>query len=173
MNSITIKKASLQDIIIIQELGRQTFMETFATVNTPENMSSYLDKNFSEKQLKIELQNPESLFYLAFHDKQPIGYLKINFGASQTEKVGENTVEIQRIYVLQKYHGKKIGQIFIDLVFQIVAQKTVSFIWLGVWEDNHRAIGFYTKNGFSTFDTHVFTVGDDQQTDLLMKYTIV
>ncbi len=173
MPTITLKKADLNDLTSIQQLGQQTFMETFASENTPENIAQYLEKSFNTAQLTSELQNPESQFYLAFWDDLPIGYLKINFGQSQTEVIDEKALEVQRIYVLKEYHGKKIGQLFIDQVFKIVRQKPVTFIWLGVWEQNHRAIAFYTKNGFSTFDTHVFTVGNDKQTDLLMKHTIV
>jgi ribosomal protein S18 acetylase RimI-like enzyme len=49
----------------------------------------------------------------------------------------------------------------------------VSDAWLGVWEDNHRAIRFYEKNGFEKFDSHPFILGESKQTDLLMKLRII
>jgi len=42
-------------------------------------------------------------------------------------------------------------------------------VWLGVWEENPRAIKFYKKNGFVEFDKHTFVLGEDEQTDILMK----
>lgn len=169
MTPIAIKKATLLDLEIIKKISKQTFLETFASVNTPENIAEYLEQSFNTNQLTSELNNPDSHFYLAVLDQEVIGYLKINFGKAQTELINEHALEIHRIYVLQEYHGKKVGQLFIDEILKIVQQKPVEYIWLGVWEENHRAIGFYTKNGFIAFDKHVFTLGDDVQTDLLMK----
>lgn len=172
MNKIEIRKASLSDLESLQKIGSQTFMETFAAVNTPENLSHYLEESFNTAQLTLELNNPESSFYLATLDKKNIGYLKINFGKAQTEIMDTSAMEIQRIYVLQEFHGKKIGQLLIDEVLNIAKLNPVTFIWLGVWEQNHRALSFYRKNDFYVFDKHVFTLGKDIQTDLLMKLQI-
>ncbi|MFT5714675.1 MAG: ribosomal protein S18 acetylase RimI-like enzyme [Flavobacterium sp.] len=169
MTKIEIRKAYISDLESIQKIAAKTFRETFAVVNTPENIIYYLEENFNKTQLTKELSNAESSFYLATLDQKIIGYLKINFGKAQTEIMNEQALEIQRIYVLQEFHGKKVGQLFIDEVLNIAKLNTVSFIWLGVWEKNHRALGFYRKNNFSVFDEHVFTLGDDKQTDLLMK----
>ena len=101
-----------------------------------------------------------------------MGYLKINFGDAQTESFNENALEVQRIYVLQNFHGKNIGQLLLDEVKKIAKSTGVDSVWLGVWEENHRAIRFYTKNGFVVFDKHVFIMGNDEQTDLLMQLLI-
>jgi ribosomal protein S18 acetylase RimI-like enzyme len=172
MNKIEIRKASLSDLESVQKIASQTFVETFAAVNSPENIINYLEQSFNTPQLTKELMNVESSFYLATSDQKAIGYLKINFGKAQTEIMDEHALEIQRIYVLQEFHGKRVGQLFIDEVLNIVKINPVTFIWLGVWEENHRAIAFYSKNDFSVFDKHDFTLGGDIQTDLLMKLEI-
>jgi ribosomal protein S18 acetylase RimI-like enzyme len=169
MPKIEIKKASISDLKALQILSIQTFSETFAEVNTPENINNYNKESFSEAKLTLELNNPDSQFFIAYSDSEPIGYLKINSGKAQTEVINEHTLEIHRIYVSQSFHGKKVGQLLLDKVIEIAQQSAVDFIWLGVWEENHRALHFYSKNGFVTFDTHVFILGDDKQTDLLMK----
>jgi ribosomal protein S18 acetylase RimI-like enzyme len=166
---IEIKKANLEDLISIQNISKQSFTETFAEINTPENMEKYLLENFNTAQITLEINNPESIFYLAFWENQPIGFLKVNLGKAQTESLYKNTLEIQRIYVLKAFHGKKIGQLLLDQAIEIAKQHSVDYIWLGVWEENGKAIHFYNKNGFVTFDKHVFVLGDDKQTDLIMK----
>jgi diamine N-acetyltransferase len=166
---IEIKKANLDDLTAIQKIGKQSFIETFTDNNTPENIEKYLQESFNTAQLTLEINNPESHFYLAFWENEPIGFLKVNFGNSQTESLYKNTLEIQRIYVLKTFHGKKIGQLLLDHAIEIAKQHSVDYIWLGVWEENDKAIHFYTKNGFVTFDKHVFVLGDDKQTDLIMK----
>ena len=169
MSPIIIRKATISDLEIIQQISKQTFTETFADVNTHENMANYVRENFNPEQMASEINNRESVFYLASLENEIIGYMKLNFGDAQTEKQKENSLEIHRIYVLQAFHGKKIGQLLLDEALKIGKKTGIDFIWLGVWEENHRAIQFYSKNGFVEFDKHIFTLGDDVQTDLLMQ----
>jgi ribosomal protein S18 acetylase RimI-like enzyme len=169
MSPIIIRKATISDLEIIQEISKQTFIETFADVNTPENMENYVREYFNSEQVASEINNPNSAFYLASLENEIIGYMKLNIGNSQTEKQKENNLEIHRIYVSQTFHGKKIGQLLLDEAIKTAKQMVVNSIWLGVWEENHRAIQFYTKNGFFEFDKHIFTLGNDIQTDLLMR----
>jgi ribosomal protein S18 acetylase RimI-like enzyme len=172
MNRIKITKVSLAQLVELQEIGRKTFAETFSSTNTEENMTTYLKEGFSESKLTAELQNPESEFYFATLNEVVIGYLKINFGQAQTEIQNQNAVEIERIYVKGDFHGKKVGQLLFERALAIAKNKKVDFIWLGVWEENHRAIQFYTKNGFVEFDKHIFLMGDEEQTDIMMKLVI-
>ncbi|MNE89030.1 Protease synthase and sporulation negative regulatory protein PAI 1 [compost metagenome] len=76
---------------------------------------------------------------------------------------------MERIYVLQEFLGKKVGQLLIDKALEVAALQNVKFVWLGVWEENYRAIRFYEKNGFIIFDKHIFRLGNDEQTDLMMR----
>lgn len=169
MEPITLRKASLQDLVQLQQIGRQTFFETFAASNSEQNLNAYLEEGFSLAKLTAELQNPNSMFYFAELDHAFIGYLKVNTGPAQTELQDEHALEIERIYVLQAYHGKKVGQLLYEKALQLAQQAKASYLWLGVWEKNPRAIQFYRKNGFVEFDKHTFIVGDDVQTDLMMK----
>jgi ribosomal protein S18 acetylase RimI-like enzyme len=169
MKNITIRKATLADISHLQRIGRQTFYETFAASNSKQNMQTYLEEGFALEKLTAELQNPHSAFYFAELDYTLIGYLKVNTGASQTELQEEHALEIERIYVLQTYHGQKVGQALYDKALQLAQEAQVTYVWLGVWEENPRAIRFYQKNGFVEFDKHIFTLGDDAQTDIMMK----
>ncbi len=169
MDEIEIKKIGATDIEQLQIIGRQTFFETFADGNTEENMQKYLEEGFTVDKLTLELTNPNSEFYFALFDNKVIGYLKINFGQAQTELKDKKALEIERIYVLKEFHGKKVGQILYDTAFNIAKQTGADYLWLGVWEENPRAINFYKKNGFVEFDKHIFKLGDDEQTDIMMK----
>jgi diamine N-acetyltransferase len=169
MDKIKITKVDLTDIEQLQIIGRQTFFETFAEGNKEENLQKYLEEGFAIEKLTSELTNPNSEFYFARIDNKVIGYLKINFGQAQTELIDNTALEIERIYVLKEYHGKKVGQILFDKAFDIAKQTSADYLWLGVWEENPRAIYFYKKNGFEEFDKHIFMLGDDEQTDIMMK----
>jgi ribosomal protein S18 acetylase RimI-like enzyme len=149
--------------------SRQTFFESFADQNTAEDMQKYLDNNLSIDKLKNELADKNSEFYFATLDNKVIGYLKINFGQAQTELKDKSSLEIERIYVLKDFHGKNVGQVLCNKAIDIAKQTKSDYVWLGVWEKNPRAINFYMKNGFVEFDKHIFMLGNDKQTDIMMR----
>lgn len=169
MGIVAIHKANREDLKDLQGVSRTTFKESFGEQNTPEDMEKYLREKFNEEQLLLELDNPDSVFYVATLDGDVVGYLKLNTGKAQTELKDESGLEIERIYVLNKFIGKGIGKQLFNLTLDIARQKKSHFIWLGVWEKNERALNFYHKNGFVEFDKHIFVLGDDHQTDILMK----
>lgn len=169
MEHLTLRPATGHDVGLLQDIGRQTFYETFASSNSAENMQTYLAEGFSTEKLSAELQNPHSTFYVAELDGAVVGYLKVNTGPAQTEQQADNALEIERIYVLQAYHGQQVGQRLYEQALALARQTQADYVWLGVWEENPRAIRFYEKNGFVAFARHVFRLGDDEQTDILMK----
>ncbi|WP_394699932.1 GNAT family N-acetyltransferase [uncultured Draconibacterium sp.] len=164
-----IRKVNIQDIDELEEIGKLTFAETFSSENSEDNMKEYLEKGFSTDKLTAELTDPNAEFYFAQLDRKTIGYLKVNVGQSQTEIKDKNALEIERIYVLKEFHGKKVGQILYEKAIELAKEKNMEYVWLGVWEQNPRAIRFYEKNGFVAFDKHIFKLGDDEQTDIMMK----
>lgn len=164
-----IRKLNITDLENLQKLSITTFRETFEEVNTEEDMQKYLAENLSLEKLKSEIENPNSEFYFAENENEVLGYLKINFGDAQTENQGNEALEIERIYVLKEFFPLKIGQILFEKSVEIAQEKNMKFIWLGVWEENKRAIRFYEKNGFEIFGKHDFVLGKDVQTDLMMK----
>ncbi|KUJ63027.1 GNAT family acetyltransferase [Flavobacteriaceae bacterium CRH] len=173
METIEIRKIALNEINQLQKIGRQTFQDTFSESNSDENMKKYLDEKFSVEKLTAELTNENSEFYFAILQNEAIGYLKVNFGDSQTELKDSKALEIERIYVLKEFHGKKVGQLLYEKAIQIAKNKKAEYVWLGVWEQNYRAARFYEKNGFVEFDKHIFKLGNDEQTDLMMKLKLV
>lgn len=173
MNTLKITKATTDDVLKLQAIGRQTFSETFANVNSEENMKKYLDESFATAKLTSELNNMSSFFYLAVLDEKVVGYLKLNTADAQTEKEDLNALEVERIYVAKEFHGKNVAQALYAQAEKIAQEIKATYIWLGVWEKNLRAVSFYTKNGFVQFDTHIFRLGNDEQTDLMMKKVLI
>ena len=167
-----VRKATISDLKILKEISKTTFKETFASENSTENMTEYLESAFTDEKLIGELTNNNSEFYFVEIKGSVVGYLKVNFNDSQTELKVSNALEIERIYVLKDFHGKKVGQILYDKAIEIAKTKEMNNVWLGVWEHNPRAIRFYEKNGFKVFDKHIFKLGEDEQTDIMMKLEI-
>ena len=169
LDKIELIQINHNHIAALQQIGRQTFEETFAESNSAENMAIYLEEAYAYEKISAELNDPNSFFYFAMMDQEVIGYLKLNMGVSQTELKDNDALEIERIYILKDFHGKKVGQLLFDKAIEIAKEKKVAYVWLGVWEENKRALQFYSKNGFVEFDQHVFVLGDEAQTDIMMK----
>ena len=167
-----ITSLTVSDVSILRGIARDTFIETFSEANKAEDMERYLTENFSEEQLARELSNPDSFFYVAEVNGHVVGYLKLNTAHAQTEPQAANALEIERIYVLGSYHGGGVGQALYHHAMSVAEDRKASYVWLGVWEHNHRALRFYAKNGFIAFGTHIFQLGNDQQTDILMKKSV-
>ena len=169
IQQIQIVEVVLADLPVLQEISKRTFYDSFAAMNTAENMKFHLDKHFTQEKLTAEILNPDSKFFFAILDGTPVGYLKINRGGAQTVLPNDQGVEIERIYVDRPAKGNGIGKIFISKAVELGIAFQAKYLWLGVWEHNEPAIRFYEKNGFEKFSEHIFELGDDAQTDLLMK----
>ncbi|MGG7660840.1 GNAT family N-acetyltransferase [Dyadobacter sp. BHUBP1] len=166
---IQLIQATINDLETVRQIGIDTFYESFASVNTEENMAHYLKTGFSVEKVASELGNADSEFHLAYDDDQLIGYLKVNHGPAQSELKDDTALEIERIYVLRAWQGLKVGQLLYNKAIDIARERGYAYVWLGVWEENENAIGFYKRNGFTAFDKHLFTLGDDIQTDIMMR----
>ena len=114
MEQISIRTIGIDDVVALQKIARETFSEMFADYNSADNLKKYLDEKFTLTKLSEELNHPHSQFYFAQFGEEVVGYLKTNMGEAQTELMDLNAFEIQRIYVLQAYHGKKVGQLLIE-----------------------------------------------------------
>lgn len=168
-SEIVIRAVENSEMEELLEIGKTSFTESFASQNTKSNFDQYVSKNFTMQKVSEEFANPESQFYFACLENQLVGYLKVNVGAAQTEDKLDKSLEIERIYILADHQGKKIGQLLFDKAIGLAKADQLKWVWLGVWDRNVNAIRFYERNGFVKFATHPFKLGDEDQTDILMK----
>lgn len=164
-----IRTVTLADADTLLNFSKKTFFDAFAQQNTAENMAIYAAQAFTIEQMERELSNPESEFYFVEDEGVLVGYIKLNFGSAQAEFQEQEGVEISRIYVSAGHQNKNIGGLLINHAASIAQSRALNYIWLGVWESNTRAIRFYQRNGFEAFQTHYFMLGNDEQTDVLMR----
>ena len=131
-----------------------------------------MDRAFNKEQLLSELENTNSEFYFLLLNDEPVGYLKLNLGAAQSDLHDNNSLEIERIYIDQSQQGKGLGTVLLNKAKERAHELNLQYIWLGVWEKNPGAIRFYERYGFHIFSSHKFRMGDEVQTDLLMRYDL-
>lgn len=167
-----LQKITIADVAKLRKLSIETFDDTFGPFNKKKYLDEYYRSAYNEKQLTAEINNPGTDFEFLFHDNQLAGYLKLNVNAAQSEPEGPTTLEIERIYIRKGFKRQGLGSKLMNYAIGQAQQQNKTTIWLGVWEHNYPAQKFYTKQGFKQFSSHTFKLGEDLQTDLLMKKKI-
>lgn len=170
--TLSIKKCSIEDSRELQEISYETFNETFKDNNSPENMIAYLERAFNLNQLEIELSNISSQFFFVYFNNEIAGYLKININEAQSEEMGVESLEVERIYIKSKFQKYGLGKFLLNKAIEIAMEHNKKKIWLGVWEKNENAIAFYNKMGFVQTGVHSFYMGDEEQMDFIMTKTL-
>lgn len=169
---IKVRVALQGDVALLVSLGRETYAAAFASENTPENMKAYLDTAFTFEKIEQEIRDANSRFFLAYDESTPVGYAKVRISDEVKRLIKEPAVELERIYVLNAHQGKKAGVALLKKCIEYGKENGFYWVWLGVWERNIKAQQFYMDWGFEKFGTHPFKMGDDVQTDWLMKKRI-
>ena len=166
LHIVPVIEAELGELV---QLSRSTFIDSFASMNTEEDLRQYLDDNLTLDNLIDEFSNPNTEFYFAKLGLETVGYLKLNTRPAQNELTDENCLELERMYIKKEYQGNNFGASLLSFVLQEAHIQELEFIWLGVWEKNLGARLFYQRHGFEQFSSHEFKLGNDIQTDYLLK----
>ncbi|RKQ30939.1 GNAT family N-acetyltransferase [Oceanobacillus halophilus] len=169
---VQIEKCKREDLQILQKISIETFNDTFKDQNSLENMKAYLDKAFHSKQLEKELLNTASQFFFVYVNNEISGYLKVNTNEAQTEEIGDDSLEVERIYIRKNFQKQGLGKYLLNKAIEIAMEGNKKKIWLGVWEKNENAISFYKEMGFVHTGSHSFYMGDEEQTDFIMTKTL-
>jgi len=161
--------ATQNDLSLLRDLSISTFQATFGEQNTPEDMDSYVTENFSEEQLGREISDPLATFLIAEQPGKAVGYAKLQAGNPAGCVTGREPIELVRLYVVSESIGGGIGSRLMQEAIDRAASQGYKTLWLGVWEHNPRAQRFYQRWGFEHVGSHIFQLGSDAQTDLILQ----
>lgn len=173
MTKYTIRKVTVDDVKDLQAISRETFKKTFDEYTAPADMARFLKEDYETSKLTKEIENPNSRFYFLIVKDEVAGYLKINEGDAQTEDLKSNALEVERIYLREKFQHQGLGLVLIKLAEKIAREEKKDYMWLGVYEHNLNAQKFYARDGFKRVSQHTFQVGSDPQTDYLLAKKLV
>lgn len=173
MTEVKIVQVSEKDMPELIAISRETFADTFGKDNSPEDMAKFLDESYNEDKLGGEMATPGSFFYFLKADGEVAGYLKLNVDDAQSEEVDPNGLEIERIYLRKSFQHQGLGKKLFEFAEEKGREWGKSVLWLGVWEHNENAKNFYASRGLTRFSEHVFVLGDDRQTDFLLRKALV
>ena len=131
-------------------------------------MQKYLDNELTVEKLASEIKDPSCEIYIMKENHQEVGYLTL-YLVNDPETPGKQGLKIERLYLSNSFQGKGYGPKLLEFAEEKLREHHRDYLWLGVWERNYRAIRFYEKNGFVRTGSCVFVLGEDIQTDYIMK----
>ncbi len=169
---IRIRKAKVEEVPAVRELAIEVYTDTFADQNTEANLLAFFNDSYNLEKLKEEFHDQGSLLYVALDELKIVGFMRMRINSEVDNYLGQSHLELQRLYIHRDYHGGSASRLLMEQALAYATEKKFEWIWLGVWERNFRAQKFYAKWGFERFGEHVFQMGDDPQTDWLMKKKI-
>ncbi len=166
---VTIRSAGPDDAELLAAFGRQAFADTFAPDNSPQNMSAYLDQSFGPDIQRTEIADPANAHLIATVGNDLAGYAMLRAGQVPDSVTGPRPIELVRLYAAQRWIGHGVGAALMQASLNEATARGFETVWLGVWEHNPRAREFYDRWNFIDAGAHVFQLGVDSQTDLLLE----
>jgi ribosomal protein S18 acetylase RimI-like enzyme len=170
--ALRIRRASLLDAEVIATLGAETFKASFGPQNTPENVERHLTKSYSVTIQERQLADPKVTYLLAEMDGRSAGYACVVESEPPPCVTGPAPIEVLRFYVVSDFHGSGIAQALMDACAADARARGGRTLWLGVWDQNPRAIRFYTKWGFEDVGGQIFMMGEDPQHDRVLSHSL-
>ena len=166
--TLRIRPAAPADAAALADLAERTFRDTFAAVNTPADVAAHIAASYSPAMQLAEIESPQIRTMLVENDDGAIGYAQLRRRHTPECVTTDGAIELWHLYIDRAWLGHGVAQRLMEAVLAEAAKLDMQTIWLGVWERNPRAIAFYRKCGFHEVGAHVFHLGSDAQTDLIM-----
>jgi ribosomal protein S18 acetylase RimI-like enzyme len=159
--SLTIERAAPRDAEMVALLGRVTFRETFSHFFAAyeSDLHDYLDRTFAVSRIRSSLMQERNRYWLVRLDGLPIGYAKLKAPSPTPLLNGVAAAELQKIYMLREFVGRGIGKPLLEAVIADARSRDIRVLWLDVLRQNHRAIMFYERRGFTPLGSGSFTIG--------------
>ncbi len=170
---IKIQIAKATDIEVLAILGRITWAESHGHyIDDKNDLSKYLDKNFSVLKMKQDINNPDHLFLIIYVDDLPVGYAKLVLNAMNENLASQNSCRLERIFIQKEFIPLKIGQQLLAFAEEKARELAFNEMWLSVYIKNKRAIRFYEKNGFKNVGELNFIVNEKPYQNLVLSKKI-
>ncbi len=163
----TIYRAEPSDAAPLAKLAEKTFRDAFARFINRKDVESYVAHSFIENQIRSELLDSASRFFIARIKDEWVGYAKLYQGPAPDCVKPLPAIELARLYSMQQYLGYGVGAALLEACISCARRKAFKSIWLSSWQENHRGNSFYTKMQFEILGTKTFVIGSDIQKDYI------
>jgi ribosomal protein S18 acetylase RimI-like enzyme len=146
-----VQKAELKDGQLLSYVALKAYADHYLHL-WHDGGKWYMEKSFSAEKIAYELADPDAIFYLAFYNNSPAGFLKLNLQAPFGDH--KNALELERIYLIKDSQSKGIGKELVQLTFTMAKENNKDLVWLKAMDTSTESIAFYKKMGFEIEGFH-------------------
>jgi diamine N-acetyltransferase len=171
MSALRYRTPVAGDAPALAELGRQTFVETFAHLYKEEDLASFLAEHHNEEVWRRQIESGEQAVRLVEDSDRAVAYARLTPLELPAEPAGP-AIELSQFYVLKPWQGQGIAQQLMDWVLDEARRRAAREIFLSVWSENHRAQAFYRRYGFSFVKPYAFMVGEQADEDEIWRLSL-
>ena len=157
---IQIIKANIEHSELIAKIGKQSFLESHGNSASTDDINRFILKTYNKKAICKEFENPKIQYHIIYFNYKVAGFSKIELNTSNKDINDLNVTKLDRLYLLKKYYGQKLGSKLFDFNIQLSKKHAQKGIWLAVWLENQRAINFYTKKKFKIVGEYNFKISE-------------
>ncbi|GAB2839678.1 GNAT family N-acetyltransferase [Ferruginibacter profundus] len=151
-------KATVKDAAVLMPLAIETFIQSHGHSAPAADIDNYIAEKYSLAAFTAELNDPQNIYHIIYHDDKPAGFSKIIFNHPYDDSNIQNITKLERIYLLQQFYSLKLGKLLFEFNVALAKQAQQKGMWLYVWVENTRAFNFYTRAGFTITGSHDFRV---------------
>ncbi|HEY0263483.1 MAG TPA: GNAT family N-acetyltransferase [Granulicella sp.] len=170
LDEIALRPCTLKDSAALALVGAATFLESFAGILDGEAIVAHCARQHSIETYNKYLSQPECRIWLAETrtGAAPVGYVMLAAPDLPLPSVGTEDIELKRIYLFSRFHGKGAGQHLLNQAIEGAIALGKKRLLLGVYRENARALAFYRRNRFMEVGVRRFTIGTRQYDDLIL-----
>ncbi|HEX7336108.1 MAG TPA: GNAT family N-acetyltransferase [Gemmatimonadales bacterium] len=173
VRSVLIRRGRPDEAGALAAFGERVFREAFAAQNRAADLEMYIGRAYGHSQQLAELNDPDVTTLVAEVEGKLAGFAQVRPGETPPCVPGPAPIELWRFYVDRPFQGMGVAGRLMQAVVESALARDARTLWLGVWERNPRAQGFYRKCGFVDVGKHAFVLGSDIQTDRVMARPLV
>jgi ribosomal protein S18 acetylase RimI-like enzyme len=168
--NIAIREAGLGDEHRLAAVGAASFLESYAGTLSADDIISHCAVQHAPSLYEDWLIGGEARIWLAEAEagRAPVGYIVMSPPDLPIAGIGPGDAEIRRIYVLHRFHGDKIGWRLMKTALDAARRTGRTRALVGVYGQNHSAIAFYQRVGFTVIGERKFRVGTTLHDDLVL-----
>lgn len=155
---IDIIRATVADSTLIAVTGAQSFTESHGHSAAPVHIAAYIQEKYTEPVVHAELEDERNIFHILYQDQEVAGYSKIIPDAAHPAIIQAHVTKLERLYLLRPFYGKNLGVTLFNHNLEWSKSHGQSGMWLNVWTQNERAVGFYRKHGFKIIGNYDFPI---------------
>jgi diamine N-acetyltransferase len=171
-DGVTIRPAGVEDVALLVQMGEEAFFTAYAEAIAHEPLATFAARVFAPERVAAELAEQPGSYLIIEVDGEAAGLAQLRAGEAPAEVNGSRPVELSKIYLLDRWIGRGLGAALMEACLEEARRLGYETMWLGVWERNPRAIGFYEKWGFAAVGEVPFPFEGEMQRDVVMSRVV-